>query len=119
MIVKQTTNDFFDNPKGLIIDNSYDPYVLRFLVNFYEENKIEYLHTQDYDLGFLKYFPSVKFLSFSDEAYNFDELNNLTQLSGVTVLSNQLNNISRSILDKLEYLEIFFRRCRLGKFWRS
>lgn len=108
MAIKEITNVFFGSIKGLTIDNSYDLYVLNSLVKFYEENKIEYLHSQDYDLSYLNRFPDIKFLSISDEAVNFDALNNLTELIGLSVFSSQLSNISFAILENLEYLEIIF-----------
>ena len=108
MLIKETTNTFFDNPKGMIVDNSYDLYTLKCLLKYYSENKIEYLHSQDSDLSFLNHFSSVKFLSFSDEAIGLEVLNKLTKLVGVCLLSSQIKEISYSVLEKLEYLEVIF-----------
>ena len=74
---KKITNSFFGNPKGVIVDNSYDPYVLHQLIKYFTENKIEYLSSQDNDLSYLKHFKDVSFLSIPNEATNFDELNSL------------------------------------------
>lgn len=107
-MLKKVTNEFFGRPKGLIIDNSYDPYVLHSLIKYYKEEKIEFLHSQDNDLSYLKCFENIKFLSINNESENFTELNNLKNLKGLRLFSSSLKNIEREIIEKLEFLEIIF-----------
>lgn len=107
-MLKESTNIFFGNVKGIIVDNSYDKYVLNQLIKYYKDNKIEYLYSQDNDLSYLKHFDGVSFLSIPDEATNFDELNNLNNLRGLRLYSSSLKNIKPNILEKLEYLEIIY-----------
>ena len=105
---KEITNIFFGSPKGLVIDNSYDQFVSCRTIEYYKENKIEYLHSQDNELDYLKHFSDVKFLSIPDEAENFDELNKLNNLRGLSLYTNSLKYIEKNILEKIEYLEIIY-----------
>ena len=105
---KKITNSFFGNPKGVIVDNSYDPYVLHQLIKYFTENKIEYLSSQDIDLSYLKHFKDVSFLSIPNEATNFDELNSLKNLTGLCLYTSSLKNIHSNVLEKIVYLEIIY-----------
>lgn len=108
MIIKKISNDFFETQSGILVDNAYDPYTLSKLINVYEENSIEYLEYQDYDLSSLKHFKNILFLSIPQESVNLENLSDLSELKGLRVFSNNLNNIDSKILKKLEYLDLIF-----------
>jgi hypothetical protein len=107
-MLKEITNGFFDRPRGLIIDNSYETYTLNSLIKYFKENQIEFLYSQDNDLGYLKHFKNVKYLSIPCEATNFKELNELNDLKGLCLFSSSLNKVAPKVKEKLEYLEIIY-----------
>ncbi len=107
-MIKLISNDFFDHARGLVIDNSYDPYMLRLLIKHVTENHLEYLHFQDYDLSCLKHFETVKYLSISNEAIHFSELNHLQHLKGLSLSARLLDHIDVRIKEKIEYLEVVY-----------
>lgn len=107
-MIKAVTSDFFGCSKGLLIDNAYDQYTLNLYVQYSNSNQIEYLQSQDNELGYLNHFEHIKFLSIPEEATNFEELNRLKCLKGLGIFSSSLKDIDFNIIEKLEYLDIIF-----------
>ena len=65
-MIKTISSYFFNEKKGIIIDNAYDAYTLNCLVKYYNSNKIIFLHSQDNDLNYLDKFSNVEYLSFTN-----------------------------------------------------
>lgn len=106
MEFKIIKNDLFDDIKGMRMDNSYDPYVLSQAYQYYRENDLKYIESQDNDLSFLEKFPDLEFLLIPVEAYHFEKLNSLLHLKGLILSSNNLSMIDKKILNQLEILSI-------------
>ena len=107
-MIKTISNYFFNDAKGIIIDNAYDSYTLNCLIKYYESNNILFLQSQDNDLNYLDRFSNVEYLSLPQEAYNFDNLNRLTKLKGLSIYSSKIDMIDENILKKLQYLNIIY-----------
>jgi len=107
-MIKTISNYFFNDAKGIIIDNAYDAYTLNCLIKYYESNNILFLQSQDNDLNYLDRFSNVEYLSLPQEAYNFDNLNRLTKLKGLSIYSSKIDMIDENILKKLQYLNIIY-----------
>lgn len=107
-MIKEKSNDFFGVNKGLIIDNSYDLYTLKSFLKYCEDEQIEYLYSQDTDLTYLGQFKDIKYLSIPQEATNFNVIDCLTSLKGLTLYSSSLNKINKNTFNKIQYLEIIF-----------
>ena len=107
-MIRTISDCFFGNKKGIIVDNAYDAYILHNLVRYYEDNHILFLKSQDNDLGFLNKFAKVEYLSLPQEACNFDNLNKLKALRGISVYSSKVCMIDLDILNRLEYVDIIY-----------
>lgn len=107
MIIKEYTDNFFDNSKALKIYNSYEPYYLYEMRRYYEENIIECIDALDTDLDvYLKSFKNVKYIRLNSDSVHVEEVNKLSHLNGIALCNNQLKEIDDKILEKIEYLEI-------------
>jgi hypothetical protein len=107
--MKVRHDDFFDNSKTLEIYNSYEPYNLHLMKKFYKENNIECIEALDTDLDvYLKYFADVKYIHLHAEAVHLEEVNKLHNLNGISLSNIQIKDIDESILEKIEYLEIYY-----------
>lgn len=108
--MKVRHDDFFDNSKTLEIYNSYEPYNLHLMKKFYKENNIECIEALDTDLDvYLKYFADVKYIHLHAEAVHLEEVNKLHNLNGISLSNTQIKDIDESILEKIEYLEIYYK----------
>ena len=107
MIIKEYTDNFFDNSKALKIYNSYEPYYLYEMKRYYEKNIIECIDALDTDLDvYLKSFKNVKYIRLNSDSVHVEEVNKLSHLNGIALCNNQLKEIDDKILEKIEYLEI-------------
>ena len=117
--MKVRYDDFFDNSKTLEIYNSYEPYNLHLMKKFYKENNIECIEALDTDLdAYLKYFADVKYIHLHAEAVHLEEVNKLHNLNGISLSNTQIKDIDESILQKIEYLEIYYMRKKRVDFSR-
>lgn len=117
--MKVRYDDFFDNSKTLEIYNSYEPYNLHLMKKFYKENNIECIEALDTDLdAYLKYFADVKYIHLHAEAIHLEEVNKLHNLNGISLSNTQIKDIDESILQKIEYLEIYYMRKKRVDFSR-
>ena len=120
MEIKEYRDDFFDNAKKIQIYNSYEPYYLYEMRKYYEENNIECIEASDTDLDvYLKYFNNIKYLYLNSQAIHLEEVNKLPNLNGISLCNNQIKEIDEKILEKLEYLEIYYfdkKQVDLSKF---
>lgn len=107
-MIKTISSYFFNEKKGIIIDNAYDAYTLNCLVKYYNSNKIIFLHSQDNDLNYLDKFSNVEYLSLPQEAYNFTKLNQLTNLKGLSIYTSKIDMINKKLLNELLYLELIY-----------
>lgn len=118
--MKVRHDDFFNNSKTLEIYNSYEPYKLHLMKKFYKENNIECIDALDTDLDvYLKYFADVKYIHLNAEAIHLEEVNKLHNLNGISLSNMQMKDIDESILEKIEYLEIYYinkKRVDFSKF---
>lgn len=109
MEIKEHTDDFFNNSKSIKISNSYEPYYLFEMRRYYEKNNIECIEANDTDLDiYLKYFTNVKYVYLNSHATCLGEVNKLTNLNGISLCNHQIKEIDDNILEKIEYLEIYY-----------
>lgn len=109
MEIKEWHDEFFDNAKKIKIYNAYEPYCLFEMRRYYENNNIECIEASDTDLDvYLKYFPNIKYIYLNSYATHLEEVNKLTKLKGISLCNNQLKEIDENILEKIEYLEIYY-----------
>ena len=102
--IKKRTELFFENICGVVIDNSYDPYMLNVYKKYVKEHHINYLISQDNDLSYLKFFPQIEFIEINDESENIEYLYTLKELKGIKIHTNILNKLDLNLFSKLEYV---------------
>ncbi len=109
MEIKVYHDDFFNHSKTIQIYNSYEPYYLHEMKKFYEKNNIECIIASDSDLNiYLKYFVDIKYIYLNPQAVHLEDLNKLTNLKGISICNNQVKEIDDKILEKIEYLEVYY-----------
>lgn len=107
-MIKKVSNYFFNNENGIIVDNAYDAYTLNRLIEHYVKNDVLFIQSQDHDLNYLDRFANVEFLSLPQEAFNFDKLNELNNLKGLSIYSSKIHLVDEKILNGLEFLDIIY-----------
>ena len=111
MNIKTETNSFFKK-SGFVLDNAYEQYYLNRYIEYYKKNGAEYIRCQDDDLSNLSSFKDLKYLKISADAYNFEALTDLTELSGLEICLSQLNSIPENIKSQIKSL---FLHCEDNK----
>ena len=109
MEIKEYHDLFFDNAKTIKIYNSYEPYYLFEMKKYFDENNIECIVASDTDLDlYLKYFNNIKYIYLNSQALHLEEVNKLVGLKGISLCNNQIKEINDELLEKIEYLEIYY-----------
>ena len=103
MIIKTETNSFFQK-SGFVLDNAYEQYYLNRYIEYYKKNGAEYIRCQDDDLSNLSSFKDLKYLKISADAYNFEALADLTELSGLEICLSQLESVSKDVKKRIKSL---------------
>jgi len=106
-MIKKIYSDFF-KINGIVVDNTYDVFVLHSYIKYVKNNEVVYLQSQDNDLSYLENFKRIRFLSVPKEAENINYINDLQQLIGLSIYSSQIKYINKDILSRVEFLEVVF-----------
>lgn len=107
MNIKTHFSIFFqDLAQGIVLDNAYDLYLRNRYIDYVDENKINYIFSQDVDMNLVSFFPNVEFLTIPEEAQNLQALYSLRKIRGMEISARCLEILDLSKFENLEYLLI-------------
>ena len=98
-------NSFF-NKEGFLLDDAYDPFKRMQYINYFKEHQTEYICCQDADLKNLVGFIGIQYLTIPEEAYNYQELEKISDLIGIELCGTQLSMIPLSVKKNLRSIII-------------
>lgn len=108
MEIKRVYDYFFCEKSGIIIDDAYDLHKRNEYKKHINQNKEEFIHSQDNCIDYVTEFTGIKYISLPRDVEELNPLYDLKSLEGLCMYSSSYNRLDLTRINPLVKLEIIF-----------